>query len=223
MPSLVPLDALHHERAAKYDPEITRHHEAVPVEDREGGACNRLRVEIGFDDGDVQQVWANAGIDHVALARDLARPAWGLAGLQHLGISDNAGLFIDCRHVDVRECRLRDFLPSIAGHFADGCPTPILRQVERRLFHVGKQLRLPDLTRLHQPHLLLRDPLQQFRRRLVARILRHELAAHGQIENEAAQAGYRVRRVSNLLVMRQQAFGVHRASASAKIAFNWSR
>ena len=30
-------------------------------------------------------------------------------------------------------------------------------------------------------------------------------------------------RVGDAVVMRQQAFGVHRASASARIAFNWSR
>ncbi len=40
-----------------------------------------------------------------------------------------------------------------------------------------------------KPRLLGRDPLQQFRRRFVPRVLRHQLAARGQIENEAAQAG----------------------------------
>ena len=42
-------------------------------------------------------------------------------------------------------------------------------------------------------------------------------------ENEAAQTSDRVRRVSNPLVVLQQALSVHRASASARIAFNWSR
>jgi hypothetical protein len=82
---------------------------------------------------------------------------------------------------------------------------------------------LPDFPRIHQPRLLLGDPLQQVRRRFVVRILRHELAAHSQIENEAAQAGDRVRRVGDLVIVCQKAFCVHWASASARIAFNWSR
>ena len=96
---------------------------------------------------------------------------------------------------------------------------------------MGQQVRTPRFPncsvskgpRLHQPRLLRRDPLQQFRRRFVVRVLRHQLAAHGQIENEAAQPRDRVGRVGDALVVREQAFGVHRASASARIAFNWSR
>ena len=62
-----------------------------------------------------------------------------------------------------------------------------------------------DLACLHQPRFLRRDPLQQLRRRLVVRVLRHELAAHGQIENEPAQAGNRVGRVGDAFIVGQQA------------------
>ncbi len=76
---------------------------------------------------------------------------------------------------------------------------------------------------LYQSRLLLRYPRQQFRRRFIPHILCHKLSAHGQIENKAAQASNRVGRVGDLLVMRQKDFRIHRASASARIAFNWSR
>ncbi len=44
-----------------------------------------------------------------------------------------------------------------------------------------------DLPRLHQPHLLYHNPLQQFRRRFVVRVLFHQLAAHGKVEDGLAE------------------------------------
>src|ERR1700730_15630226 len=78
-----------------------------------------------------------------------------------------------------------------------------------------------NLPRLHKPRLLLRDPLQQFRCRLVVPVLWYKLAAHGQIENEAAQSGNGVRRVGDAFILFEKS--LPRASASARIAFSWSR
>ena len=66
-----------------------------------------------------------------------------------------------------------------------------------------------DLSCLHQPRLLCRDPLQQFRGRLVIRVLFDQPAAHGEVEDEAAQAGHGVGRVGHPVVEGEQAFGVH--------------
>ncbi len=66
------------------------------------------------------------------------------------------------------------------------------------------------------------------RRRLIRRILLDQLPAHRQIEHEPSQPRDCVRRVRDALVVRQQApvrkvARVHRASASARIAFSRSR
>ena len=61
----------------------------------------------------------------------------------------------------------------------------------------GPSLACPDLPAFTSRAFSACDPLQQFRRRLVVRILRHQLPAHGQIENEPAQARDRVGRIGD--------------------------
>lgn len=61
-----------------------------------------------------------------------------------------------------------------------------------------------------------RQDEQQLRSRFVVRVLRHELAAHGQIKDESAQAGNRVGRVGDLFIVRQKAFGVHASGGPSK-------
>jgi hypothetical protein len=55
---------------------------------------------------------------------------------------------------------------------------------------------------------------------LVVPILRHELAADGQIENESPKTGDGIRRVGDVLEVSQQPLLVHRRSASARIALS---
>ena len=76
---------------------------------------------------------------------------------------------------------------------------------------------------LHQSRLFGRDPLQQFRRRFIRRILLDQLAPHGEVQHEPAQAVNGVRRVRHTVVEGEQPIGVHRNSASVRIPFNWSR
>ena len=57
---------------------------------------------------------------------------------------------------------------------------------DRRLEMSGFAISSGVFDRL-RPCPLLSDPLQQFRRRFVVRVLRHELAAHGEVEDGLAQ------------------------------------
>ena len=83
--------------------------------------------------------------------------------------------------------------------------------------------RLPYLPLFYHLLLLLGYLRQQLRSRLVVGILRHQLAAHRQIEDEASQARDRVGRVGDAVKVSVQAIRDHLVNASVKIAFNRSR
>ena len=51
----------------------------------------------------------------------------------------------------------------------------------------------------------------------------HQLPPHRQVQNESSQPGDSTRRVGHAVVQSEQALGVHRSSASAKIVLSWSR
>ena len=77
---------------------------------------------------------------------------------------------------------------DLTRRFQRLAPVPIGRQWE--WYVLSEKSRdypwFSDLPGLYQPRLLLRNPLQQFSRRLVVWVLIDQLAAHGQIENETA-------------------------------------
>ena len=79
---------------------------------------------------------------------------------------------------------------------------------------------LPLLTK---PRLLRLNPLQQFRRRFILRILLHKLSPHRQIQNKPPQARHSIGCFADLFEMFQQPFRAHRSSASSRMAFSWSR
>ena len=159
------------------------------------------------------------------MTNDFACAARCFACRSHLRFFDATDFLVDRRHVDIGEVLIGNHLPTITRYLADARPLPAARRGELQLVCLDfrKRLFLPNLPCLHQPRLLGCDPLQQLRRRFVVRVLRHQLSAHGQIENEASQARDRVRSVGDLFVMGQQPVGVHRVSASVRIAFNRSR
>jgi hypothetical protein len=69
------------------------------------------------------------------------------------------------------------------------CDRPSIRYREA-VIRAGKVFDLFNLLKLtlfRQPRLLLRDPLQQFRSWFVVAILRHQLAAHGKVEDGLAE------------------------------------
>jgi hypothetical protein len=75
------------------------------------------------------------------------------------------------------------------AHLRKASPCPSDGQIERRLIDVDIRQRVLTfgLTLFDELRLLFRDPLQQFRRRFVVRVLRHELAAHGEVEDGLAE------------------------------------
>ncbi len=83
--------------------------------------------------------------------------------------------------------------------------------------------RLPDFSRLNQPILFLCDEFQQLGSGFVVRVLRHQFAAHGQIEDEAAQALHGAGRFHDRIEVGEQTVRGHRVRAPASIAFNRSR
>ena len=71
--------------------------------------------------------------------------------------------------------------------------------------------------------LLLRNPLQQFPRRLIRRVLLHQLPAHGEVQHKAAQAADGVWCVGHAIIEGEEAVWIHRTSATVRIPFNSSR
>ena len=84
--------------------------------------------------------------------------------------------------------RCFDFLAERA-QFREACPRPASGKIERRLTSVSSgsgSRRFPFLA-LNQLRLLFAIRFKQFRRRFVVRVLRHELAADGEVEDGLAE------------------------------------
>lgn len=122
-------------------------------------------------------------------------------------------------------CRRRCSAADDRADSIEAAPAPRRWDIERpfRLMPIGKVAGLSDTTLPHQSCLLRRYPLQQGRGGFVRRVLRHQLPPHREVQHEAAQPGDGVGRVGDAVVEGEQALGVHGASASARIAFNWPR
>ena len=67
------------------------------------------------------------------------------------------------------------------------------------------------------------NSFQQRRGRFIGRILLHQLATHGEVQHEPAQAANGVWRLGHTVVEGEQPVDIHRNSASVRIPFNWSR
>ncbi len=157
--ALTLLHARDHEGAPENDPSVPREHEPVPIQDLECGARDRGRIKVGVDDGNVQEVRANARVENIAAPCDFASSAWCLSGLQHPRIGDQTGLLVDGRDVDVRKSPIRDSLTSITKDVSDSSPVPVRGQCEWRFADTRGDLPLSELPRLPQTRLLSRDPL----------------------------------------------------------------
>src|SRR5690606_11148246 len=83
-------------------------------------------------------------------------------------------------------------------------------------------LQLPYLPLLVEPPLLLLDPLEQHARRLVVRILRHQLPANRGLEDQLAEPLHPARRVGDDVEQPMQRLGRH-ATTSSRAASTDSR
>ena len=67
------------------------------------------------------------------------------------------------------------------------------------------------------------NPLEQFGRRFVLRVLLDQLPPHREVEDEPAQARNGVGRFADAVEMGKKRSAVHRSSAFSRIALSWSR
>ena len=80
-------------------------------------------------------------------------------------------------------------------HLSKSCPDPTVGHPQRRSSstHRRQRLRLLATSFRLQPRLFPRNPLEQFARRFVVRVLRHQLAHDGELEDgllEGVEAGF---------------------------------
>lgn len=113
-----------HEGAAKNNPNIPGQHQSMPVQNGEGRAGDRFRVEIILNDRYVQEIGPDTGVNNIAFLYDLSCPTWDFVCLKHFWFSDFPVLLVYGGYVYVGKPSFGNALSPIARYFPDVGPAP---------------------------------------------------------------------------------------------------